>query len=166
MKRVALLIIVIFLAGCAQQHYEVKIEKPQIHMKEAEIDITEQILEPAMPKNDVVLPHVESPGFVSRGGDWSEAELLPNVIITARKYEYSPKEIRVKKGDYLRIALISEDVIHGIKFPYFDVRESILPDREKILEFEADEVGEFVFYNDMKSGRQYSKMRGVLIVED
>jgi Icc-related predicted phosphoesterase len=49
------------------------------------------------------------------------------VKITAKKFEYSPKEITLKKGVPATLELVSLDRLHGFSCPGLDIRSDIVP---------------------------------------
>ncbi len=86
--------------------------------------------------------------------------------MTAKRFEFNPKSITVKKGDTVRITLTSEDVTHGFAINEFNVSERVEPGSETTVEFVADTAGTFVYYCNIPCGPSHSIMRGQLIVEE
>jgi cytochrome c oxidase subunit 2 len=104
------------------------------------------------------------------------------IEMTARKYEYSPSEIRVKKGTHVQLKLRAADRTHGFKIRLFPdgAPESGEPglkfaqpqdswkldkDRERVLEFVAERPGTYSFKCSVFCGFGHGGMRGRLIVE-
>lgn len=94
-----------------------------------------------------------------------EETSLHEINVVARQFEFEPSEIRVEKGDRIRMTLTSEDVTHGFNLPQFGVSKTIKPGEETTVEFVADTQGEFNFRCNVYCGAGHSEMDGVLIVE-
>ncbi len=79
---------------------------------------------------------------------------------------WSQREIRVRLGDKVRIRLTSEDVTHGFLIPDFGINAGpISPGKFKMVEFTADQRGEFKFYCNVVCSHQHGGMTGKIIVE-
>ncbi len=75
-------------------------------------------------------------------------------------------EIRVKQGETVTLRLTSMDVVHGFTLPEYNISEILYPGDMVIVEFLADESGDFEFYCSAQScGRGHLEMKGKLIVE-
>lgn len=85
--------------------------------------------------------------------------------IVAKRFEYSPATITVKKGDHVRFVLTTADVTHGIELPEYRVSITAAPGETKIAEFTATTPGTFTFHSNVYSGEGYPEMKGTLIVE-
>lgn len=82
---------------------------------------------------------------------------------------WSKKEIRVKKGELVRIRVINKDcVTHGFAIPEFDIEERIIKAGQyEIIEFTPKWEGEFVFKCIVQCSRdEHDFMTGKLIVEE
>ena len=91
----------------------------------------------------------------------------PKVIkLTAKKFEYSPSEITVKKGEPVVIEVSSEDVKHGFTLPDFGVRTDIKPGSVNRISFTPDKAGHFAFACDVFCGGGHEDMSGTLIVTE
>lgn len=84
--------------------------------------------------------------------------------IKARRFSYDPNVIRVKKGDHVRIRLISEDVHHGFFLDGYNIQTSALPGKEGSLSFVADKSGRFTFRCSVTCGDFHPYMVGYLEV--
>lgn len=103
------------------------------------------------------VPAVQSP-VVSQGE-------VKEFVLTAMPFEYSVKEIRVKKGDRVRIVLKNEKGMHDWVVDEFNVRTKQLKVGETdTVEFVADKAGTFEYYCSVPTHRQMG-MVGKLIVE-
>jgi len=90
-----------------------------------------------------------------------------NVIkLTAKKFDYSPSEITVKKGEPVVIEISSQDVRHGFTLPDFGIRTDIQPGSVKRISFTPDKAGRFAFACDVFCGVGHEDMSGALIVTE
>ncbi len=81
---------------------------------------------------------------------------------------WSKKEIRVKKGELVRIRIINKDcVTHGFAIPELDIKERIIrAGQNEIVEFTPKFEGEYTYMCVVQCDRdQHEFMRGKLIVE-
>jgi plastocyanin len=85
--------------------------------------------------------------------------------ITGQSYAFSQKEIRVKKGDKVRVTLRSGDWPHDWTVDEFNARTKIVNKGEEAsIEFVADRTGNFEYYCSVANHRQMG-MVGKLVVE-
>ena len=91
----------------------------------------------------------------------------PRVVrISAKRFSYTPSEIRVKKGETVVLELRSEDRVHGFNVPAFHVRTDISPDAPRRVTLTPDRAGRFLFHCDVFCGEGHEDMTGVLVVTD
>ncbi len=80
-------------------------------------------------------------------------------------YSYSPNEIRVKKGDQVKITFMSQGGIHDLVINDFNVKTNQLQSgQQETINFTADKTGTFEFYCSVGNHRAMG-MVGKLIVE-
>lgn len=85
--------------------------------------------------------------------------------IEAKNFEFSLKEIRVKKGDKVKIILNGTQGFHDIVIDEFNVASArIQSPSSATVEFVADKMGSFQYYCSVGTHRQMG-MVGTLIVE-
>lgn len=87
------------------------------------------------------------------------------IKLTARKYEFIPKLIRVKKGDHVKLIITALNADHGFKLEPFQVDQKLKKDEATTIEFTADQTGTFPFECSHFCGIGHHKMKGELIVE-
>jgi cytochrome c oxidase subunit II len=92
------------------------------------------------------------------------AENEQTIKITAKKFEYSPKEIVVKKGVPIVLEFTSLDRMHGFDCPDLKIRTDIPPGKTSTLRFVPDRVGIFPFHCDNFCGTGHEGMRGTIKV--
>ena len=85
--------------------------------------------------------------------------------VTAKKYDFSPSVIKVKRGDRVRLIITALDRQHGFKLEAFHVEKELPKGEAIIVEFQADQAGSFSFQCSHFCGLGHQKMKGQLIVE-
>jgi plastocyanin len=87
------------------------------------------------------------------------------VVVEGNKFRFSPAEIRVKKGQTVRIVFKSVDMLHDFVIDELEVATNqIGAGEEEEIEFVADRVGTFEYYCSVGKHRA-NGMVGKLIVE-
>jgi len=106
---------------------------------------------------------------------------IHTVEISAKKYEFSPKVIRVKAGERVRLKVHSVDEPHGMKLSLYaddgkakveglkfaspDSNGRVEKNADQVLEFIALMPGTYEFRCAKLCGMGHGKMKGKLIVE-
>jgi len=88
------------------------------------------------------------------------------IQLTAKKYEFSPDPIRVKKGEHVRLIITATDRDHGIKLEAFNIEQKLKKGVPTTVEFTADKAGRFSFKCSVHCGLGHGGMKGTLIVEE
>ncbi len=109
------------------------------------------------------------------------------IEITARKYEYTPGEIHVKKGTRVQLRVRALDRTHGFRLALypegaaesgplglrFDQHQEkpqdnwkIERDQERVIEFVAERPGTYRFKCSVFCGLGHRGMKGALVVEE
>lgn len=86
--------------------------------------------------------------------------------IVAERFQFTPAQIEVERGERVRLVFTSEDTTHGVAIAGYGVRE-IVPPRgkgETVVEFVADRPGTFTFRCAHLCGAGHAMMRGTLEV--
>lgn len=65
------------------------------------------------------------------------------IEVTAKRFEFSPNEITVKKGESVVLAFHSEDVTHGIRIEELNVQAEIPKDKVTEVPLTATQAGDF-----------------------
>ena len=118
--------------------------------------------------------------FFSRGGNKNSATPSPNKSvessttdesnvktfdISAKPFEFSIKEIKVKKGDKVKINLTVTQGMHDWVVDEFNAKINVIQAGQiDSVEFTADKTGTFEYYCSVPTHRQQG-MVGKLIVE-
>jgi cytochrome c oxidase subunit 2 len=84
--------------------------------------------------------------------------------MTARKFEFEPEIIDVRRNDIVRLTITSADIDHSFTIDAYRIQKRIPAGGNVTLEFRADEVGRFPFYCSMRIDPGCAEMSGELIV--
>jgi cytochrome c oxidase subunit II len=99
------------------------------------------------------------------GGGASFADEAGQVIkITAKKFEYAPSEITLKKGVPATLVLTSLDRLHGFNCTDLGLRLDIVPGKENRISFVPQKSGVFDFRCDIFCGDGHDGMEGKIKV--
>ncbi|PIS30146.1 hypothetical protein COT42_03665 [Candidatus Saganbacteria bacterium CG08_land_8_20_14_0_20_45_16] len=85
--------------------------------------------------------------------------------LTAYQFDFFPKEIKVKKGDRVRLFVASTDVKHGIFIKEYNINVAVEKESVKVIEFVADKPGEFEILCSVFCGLGHRNMKAKLIVQ-
>jgi cytochrome c oxidase subunit II len=88
------------------------------------------------------------------------------IQVTSKKFEFSPSEIKVKKGQPLVLELTSVDREHGFYLPDFGVDGRLKPGEITRVSFTPDKTGKFPFACDVFCGSGHEEMSGTLVVTE
>jgi len=88
------------------------------------------------------------------------------IRITAKKFEFAPGEVTVRKGEPVVLELTSEDRTHGFNLPDFGVRTEVKPGAVSRVHFTPDKAGKFNFACDVLCGSGHEDMSGTLVVTE
>lgn len=86
------------------------------------------------------------------------------IHVTARKFEYSPSEITVKRGVPVILELTSLDRHHGFNLKAFNIRADINPGEVTRVRLLPQQTGHFPFACDVFCGDGHDDMSGELVV--
>ena len=97
------------------------------------------------------------------GAAWAQPE--PRVIpIRAKKFEYTPSEIKLKLGEPVVLEFTTEDVHMGFDAPSLGLHADIVPGKVARVPFTPSKSGSFEFACDVFCGEGHEEMGGVIIV--
>ncbi|HUI26021.1 MAG TPA: cupredoxin domain-containing protein [Candidatus Kryptonia bacterium] len=86
------------------------------------------------------------------------------IHITAKKFEYSPSQITLKKGVPVMLELTSLDRHHGFKLDDFGIRADVNPGQVIRIPLVPPRAGRFVFECDVFCGDGHEDMGGEIVV--
>jgi len=131
----------------------------------------------------ILLAGVLAVSVALRAGAQAKMEEPVQVVeMTAKKYAYSPEEIRVKKGTRVQLKIRATDRTHGFKIrlypegtpekgePGLQMKDNqkefkLEQNQERIIEFVAVLPGTYIFRCSVFCGMGHRGMNGKVIVE-
>ena len=88
------------------------------------------------------------------------------IPVVAKRFDYTPSVIKLKKGVPVVLELTTKDVVMGFSAPDFSVRADIIPEKVARLRIVPDKTGTFTFVCDIFCGTGHEQMEGTIVVED
>ena len=88
------------------------------------------------------------------------------IQVTAKKYEFSPNPIRVKKGEPVKLIITATDHDHGFSLEAFHIKQKLKKGEPTTSEFTPDKAGTFPFKCSVFCGMGHGGMKGALVVEE
>jgi cytochrome c oxidase subunit 2 len=86
------------------------------------------------------------------------------IKVVAKKFDFTPGEIHLKKNVPVTLEFTTSDVIMGFNLPDFALRTDIMPGTTSRIRFMPDKAGEFPFHCDIFCGSGHESMTGMVIV--
>jgi cytochrome c oxidase subunit II len=86
------------------------------------------------------------------------------IRITAKKFDFSPGTITLKKGEPVVLEISSADREHGFNLRAFGVRTNVGPGKASRIRLTPDKTGKFTFSCDVFCGDGHEEMTGTVIV--
>ena len=94
----------------------------------------------------------------------SKSPEVQTVKVVAKRFDFTPEEIKVKKGVPVDIELTTADRVHGFFAPKLGLRAEIMPGQTAHLRFTPDTAGTFLFQCDIFCGEGHESMDGKIVV--
>ena len=88
------------------------------------------------------------------------------IRVTAKRFEYSPSEITLKRGVPAVLELTSLDSTHGFKLDAFGIRADVKPGEVTRVRVRPQQTGRFPFECDVFCGSGHEEMSGEIVVVD
>ena len=86
------------------------------------------------------------------------------ITVIAKKYQFTPSEIKVRQGVPVVLRITSQDALHGFSCPGLKIRTDVKPGQENVLRFTPDKLGMFSFHCDIFCGAGHANMTGTITV--
>ena len=100
---------------------------------------------------------------------YDRANALPaekEIHITAKKFEFAPDTITLKKGEPVVLVLSSQDRKHGFNLRSFGIRADVNPGETARIQFTPNKTGKFTFSCDVFCGEGHEDMTGTIVVTE
>ena len=106
-------------------------------------------------------------GLLATSSPRARAEESPRVIvITAKRFAFSPNEITLKKGETVKLQLRSEDVTHGFFLRPLRIDTDIPAGQTAEVTVTPQEVGRYRAICDHFCGAGHGAMKMTIVVEE
>jgi cytochrome c oxidase subunit 2 len=119
----------------------------------------------------------------AQGTEGNDAGAVKVIEISAKKYEFIPAEVRVKKGERVELKIHSVDTTHGAKLILYpegskdkstpglkladpNQNEKVEKNVDQVIDFVAVEAGTYEIKCAKLCGMGHGRMKGKLIVEE
>ncbi|MDB5108657.1 MAG: quinol oxidase [Candidatus Binatus sp.] len=104
----------------------------------------------------IAAPRFKTVNFVAK----AHADIGPRVIeIKARKFEFSPDEVTLKKGEPVILRLTSEDRKHGFLIKPLKIDTDIVPETPTDVAVTPDATGDYTVICDHYCGTGHGGMK-------
>jgi cytochrome c oxidase subunit 2 len=88
------------------------------------------------------------------------------IEISAKRFEYAPGEITLKKGEPVVLVLTTSDVSHGLKFKELNLNTKFEKGKPGEMAFTPEKVGDFVGHCSVFCGSGHGSMTFTLHVTE
>ena len=88
------------------------------------------------------------------------------IKIVAKRFDYGPSHLTLKKGVPVVLELTTRDVFMGFNLPDFNVRADIVPEKVTRVTLVPDKTGTFTFLCDVFCGTGHEQMQNTITVVD
>jgi cytochrome c oxidase subunit 2 len=88
------------------------------------------------------------------------------IDITAKRFEFTPNQITLKKGETVKLRLTSADVTHGFFHRAFKIDEVIEPGKTTEVTLTPQTVGTFTTICDHFCGVNHGAMKMTIVVTE
>jgi cytochrome c oxidase subunit II len=167
MKAFAFLILIALVAGCISQAAEkpVIVNKLNITPAEEKTLAERRYIGENQTLSANKTQQINGTARASGTTTPQSAPAVKEFYITAKRFEFSPAEITVNKGDTVRLKITSSDVNHGFALGAYGINQMIEANKTTVIEFNATEQGTFPFMCNIYCGAGHPGMKGLLIVQ-
>ena len=88
------------------------------------------------------------------------------IVITAKRFEFSPNQITLARGETVKLQIKSEDVIHGLFVRPLGIDAEIVPGRVTELTVTPETAGTYRAICDHFCGAGHGGMKMTIIVRE
>ena len=88
------------------------------------------------------------------------------IVITAKRFEFSPNQITLAKGETVKLQIKSEDVTHGLFVRPLGIDTEIVPGRVTELTVTPETAGTYRAICDHFCGAGHGGMKMTIVVEE
>lgn len=89
------------------------------------------------------------------------------IKVSLSNWEFSPKDIQVKKGEKVTLELKDVEGTHGVAIPGLGVSTGAMePGQTLDIEIPTDTTGKFKFFCNVPCGEGHAEMKGAITVTE
>ncbi len=100
------------------------------------------------------------------GSSRDQADGMPVIEITAKRFAFTPDKITLKKGQTVKLRLHSEDVTHGFFLRPLKLDEEIPAGQTTEVTITPQQAGTFTTICDHFCGANHGNMNMTIVVEE
>jgi cytochrome c oxidase subunit 2 len=86
------------------------------------------------------------------------------IQVTAKKFQFTPNPIRIKKGEPVVLEITAIDFTHGFNIPDLGMRSDLVPGKITRIPLTLNKTGTYDFLCDNFCGNGHEEMNGKIIV--
>lgn len=87
------------------------------------------------------------------------------IVITAKRFEFVPSTITLKKGEAVKLFVTSEDVTHGFFLRQLKIDTELVPGETQQITVTPQSAGTFTAFCDHFCGSGHGNMKLTVVVE-
>lgn len=96
----------------------------------------------------------------------NSGEFVKEFSFDAFNFDFKTNNVQINKGDKVRIKLTSSSGTHGISIPDLGINiPPVSPGQEQVVEFVAEQSGEFEYYCNIMCGPGHHTMRSSFTIQ-
>jgi cytochrome c oxidase subunit 2 len=99
------------------------------------------------------------------GSTAGQAATARTIEMTAHKYQFTPKVVRVRQGEDIDLKITSLDTTHGFQIKPLDIKEDLPKGQAVTIHIPTNQPGTYTFHCSHFCGLGHRGMKGTLIVE-
>jgi cytochrome c oxidase subunit 2 len=119
----------------------------------------------ALPVRAIALMSILTAAGVAAGGRLRAEPQVRIIPITARRFEFEPREITLARGETVKLQLHTEDVRHGFFVRPLGIDEDIVPGQTTEVVLTPATPGRYTTICDHFCGSGHGSMKMVIVVE-
>jgi cytochrome c oxidase subunit 2 len=101
----------------------------------------------------------------SRGKAAAPEDPACTIAITAKRFEFEPKEIHLRRGEAVSLAVTSQDVQHGFFSRPLGIDTDLTPGKTEEIRVQPQQEGTYTVICDHYCGSGHGGMRMTVVVE-
>jgi len=131
--------------------------------------MNEDMMDDVVENGDSTMPVEDdsTPGSMMDGGEGMMAGSVKEFTVVATPFKFDIAEIKVKKGDKVKVVFKNDKGTHDWVIDEFNIRTKVLEaGQTDTVEFIADKSGSFEYYCSVNNHRQMGMVGKFIVVEE